>query len=273
MFSHRFHFAPRVPLGASLVGLLLLSGCGAGTGRPAASAPPEANARHAMEAAEAHHDSLAAAHVVVPEFADAAPLDQRLPADVIEALKGTSEPWMFAWRVGVGTFRWDQLGRTGVRALPDAAATFDGNADGEDLRLTFFAMPGPNGTTALDPYGEWSLVQQGEIVHARRFSSPSVDYIDLANHERRQVLELSDRWARVDGALWIDGDRFAVFAAERFAPNPWSGGPVLYLVDVRHRTVTRYAGPASDYAGYEEVSRDLDRTFKKRLGSLIFDGV
>jgi len=225
-----------------------------------------------MSSAEARHDSLAAALAAVPEFPDAAPLEMRLPADVADALKGSAEPWLFAWRVGVGTLRVDQLARTWTRPLPADREVFDGNADGEDLRLTFLDLPGPNGTTALDPYGEWTLVQQGEFVHARRLAPPSVAYIDLANHERRRVLVLSDRWARMDGALWLDADRFVVFAGERFEANPWSGGPVLYVVDVRRQTVTRYAGPAADYEGFTTVAHDLDRIFRKRFTAIVFDG-
>jgi hypothetical protein len=250
-----------------------MTGCG-GSASPGAitKAPPEANARAAMSAAGAHHDSLTAALAAVPEFPDAAPPAVRVPKDVAESLKGSAEPWLFAWRVGVGTFRLDQLARTWTRPLAPDLEVFDGNADGEDLRLTFLAMPGPNGTTALDPYREWTLVQEGEFVHARRLAAPSVDYIDLANHERRRVLLLSDRWSRVDGALWIDNTRFVIFAGERFAANPWSGGPVLYVVDVAKETLTRYEGPGGDYEGFQTVGHDLDRIFRKRFASLIFDG-
>jgi len=268
------HFQPAVRTCAVALlaaSALALGGCGR-LQFGASAVATDANARLAMAQAQAQHDSLTSALAPVPSFPDAAPVADQVPKDVMDALKGTAEPWMIAWRVDLGTFRLDQLARTWTRPLQDDVEPYDGNAEGEDLRLTFFAMPGPNGTTALDPYGEWALAQEGEVVHARRAEPPAVAYIDLAGHERRKVLVLPDRFARVDGALWLDGSRFLVFAGERFEPNPWSGGPVLYLVDLARGTMTRYAGPGGDYAGYQEVGRALDRRFRKQLSAVVFDG-
>ncbi len=267
----RMDFHPAHRAAAWALAAVCASGCG-GVRMGANAVKTDASARAAMAQAEAQHDSLVSARAPVPEYPDAAPRERQLPADVVEALKGTAEPWMFAWRVDLGTFRMDQLARTWTHALPGDVAPYDGNAEGEDLRLTFLATPGPSGTTALDPYGEWALVREGEIVHAHRAQAPSVAFIDLANHERRRVLDLSDRFARVDGALWLDGDRFVIFAAERFESNPWSGGPVLYVVDLRHSQVTRFSGPGGTYEGYQAVGRDLDRKFRGRLTALVFDG-
>ena len=44
------------------------------------------------------------------------------------------------------------------------------------------------------------------------------------------------------------------------------------LHGIARETVARYAGPGTDYAGFMTVAHDLDRIFRKRFSSLVFDG-
>src|SRR5688572_28970864 len=104
---------------------------------------------------------------------DAAP-EKQLPAEVKDSLKGEIEPWLFAWRAGLGTFRMDELGATGTRPLAlDRLEPFDGNAPGEDLRLLHLALPSPGGTTLLDPYVDWTLTSDGTNVRAAPDGEPT----------------------------------------------------------------------------------------------------
>src|SRR5438445_808672 len=100
--------------------------------------------RGARAAGEGVDRPMVASSAQVPAFPDAAPADRQLPADVVEALKGSAESWTLAWRADLGTFRLDQMARTWTRPLAADPEPYDGNAEGEDLRLTFFAMPGPS---------------------------------------------------------------------------------------------------------------------------------
>jgi hypothetical protein len=201
-----------------------------------------------------------------------APAEKQLPADVKDALKGTIEPWLLAWRVPLGTFRATELVRTGERPLPeDDVSPFDGNAEGVDLRLLYLAIPSPRGNVLLDPHLEWTLAGEADRVRATRDGLPGAELIDLSTRIRQHVLNARGPGARVDGGAWIDDTRFVVFAAERFEPNPWCGGPVLYVVDTTRGTVTRYAGPGTDYDGYRAVGGGFDRRFRAALPQVAFD--
>lgn len=206
-----------------------------------------------------------------PALIGDAPLDQQLPAEVKDALKGDIEPWLFAWRVGLGTFRVDELALTGTRPLAlDRLEPFDGNAPGEDLRLLHLALPSPAGAILLDPYLDWTLTSRDDQVYARRDGPPTVALIDLKSRVRQRLFDAKSPFGRFDGAIWLDADRFVVFAAERFEPNPWRGGPVLYLVDLKAETVMRYQGPGLDFDSFRMVEKDLDRRFRSTLPDVIF---
>src|SRR5688572_5216583 len=162
----------------------LACGCAADDDGPP-EAPPRAQTALDVEAARVARTGAApGAQVATPLLGDAAAAKQ-LPADVKEALKGEIEPWLFAWRVGLGTFRMDELGATGTRPLAlDRLEPFDGNAPGEDLRLLHLALPSPGGTTLLDPYVDWTLTSDGTNVRAARDGEPTVALIDLKSRVR-----------------------------------------------------------------------------------------
>src|SRR6188472_4114774 len=150
----RFHLVTLV------LGSLVVGGCAANADGP----PPPPHARTAIdvEAARAARTGAAPGTQGTTALLGDAAAAKQLPADVKEALKGEIEPWLFAWRVGLGTFRVDELGATGTRPLAlDRLEPFDGNAPGEDLRLLHLALPSPGGTTLLDPYVDWTLTTDG----------------------------------------------------------------------------------------------------------------
>jgi len=130
----RFHLVTLV------LGSLVVGGCAANDDS-SPPAPPHARTAIDVEAArEARTGAAPGAQGATALIGDAA-LTRQLPADVKEALKGEIEPWLFAWRVGLGTFRVDELGATGTRPLAlDRIEPFDGNAPGEDLRLLHLAL-------------------------------------------------------------------------------------------------------------------------------------
>ncbi|MEP7027331.1 MAG: hypothetical protein ABI960_01940 [Candidatus Eisenbacteria bacterium] len=263
----------------ALVLALALAGCGGG-GRTSND-----DAREAAELARAKPKSAldveadrAAATAEAPGaagpavLAGDAPEAKQLPADVQEALKGSVEPWLFAWRAALGTFRATELANTGSRALvEDDVVPFDGNAEGQDLRLLYLATPSPGGAVLLDPHLEWTLSGEAGRVRATRGGWPGVEMIDLTTHIRQRVLEAKGPGARIDGAVWLDERRFVVFAAERLVPNPWRGGPVVYLVDLASRRVTRFAGPGCEYRAYREVGSGFDRRFRAGLPGVGFE--
>ena len=201
---------------------------------------------------------------------DAAP-GRQLPADVGEALRGSVEPWMFTWRAGLGTFRLEELARTDTQPLdPDDADAFDGNAEGVDLRLLYLAMPSPDGQLLLDPYLGWTLEGSGRHVKATREDFAGVALIDLHAHVTRPVLDGRGPGARIDAAMWLDEHRFIVFAAEQIGAKPWRGGPVIYVVDLAAKSITRYAGPSGDQGVYASVEADFERVFRKRFPATEF---
>jgi len=261
-------------LAALACAALLLYGCGGG-GDDAAKVEaqaPKPVTRVDVEAARvvstgARQGALGADPALIGD----APADQQLPADIKETLKGDIEPWLFAWRVGLGTFRVDELALTGIRPLAlDRLEPFDGNAPGEDLRLLHLALPSPAGAMLLDPYLDWTLTSRDDQVYARRDGQATVALIDLKSRVRQRLFDARSPFGRFDGAIWLDSDRFVVFAAERFDPNPWRGGPVLYLVDLKAGTVTRYQGPGVDFEDFRMVEKDLDRRFRSSLPDVIF---
>ena len=251
---------------------LLAGGCADDDGPP----PPPPHARTAIDveaAREARTGAAPGARGTTTLIGDAA-LAKQLPSDFKEALKGEIEPWLFAWRVGLGTFRVDELGATGTRPLSlDDIEPFDGNAPGEDLRLLHLALPSPGGTTLLDPYVDWTLTSDGTNVRAERDGDPAVTLIDLKSRVRQRLFDARPPSGRIDGAIWLDEKRFVVFAAERFEPNPWRGGPVLYLVDLGQATVTRYEGPGVEFDGFKLVEKDLERRFRKSLPDVLFSTI
>jgi hypothetical protein len=256
--------------------LLFVCGCAAGDDEEAARALAAAAAKP-KTALDVQADRVAATGARVgaqgagPALVGDAPADRQLPPDVKAALRGEIEPWLFAWRAALGTFRADELARTDTRPLAlDRLEPFDGNAPGEDLRLQYLALPSPGGGTVLDPYVDWSLDAREELVHARRDGPPTVALIDLRSRVRQRLFDARPPFGRFDGAHWLDAHRFVVFAAERFAPNPWRGGPVLYVVDLEAATVTRYAGPGVDFTGFRDVEKELERRFRSTLPNLIF---
>jgi hypothetical protein len=260
---------------AALAGAaLVIYGCGASDNEEAArlASPPKPLTALDVEAARAAATAGApGAQGAGPGFVGDAPAAQQLPADAKIALKGEIEPWLFSWRVSLGTFRVEELAQTGTRPLAlDRLEPFDGNAPGEDLRLLHLALPSPGGTTVLDPYLDWSLTARGDQVYAHRDGRATVALIDLKSHVRQHLFDARAPYGRFDGAQWLDADRFVVYAAERFEPNPWRGGPVVYLVDLAAGTATRFQGPAVDYAGFKLVEKDLERQFRKGLPDVIF---
>jgi len=251
----------------------LAAGCSADDDGPP-PAPPHARTAIDVEAARAARTGAApGAQGTAALIGDAVPAKQ-LPRDVKEALKGEIEPWLFAWRVGLGTFRVDELSATGTRPLAlDRLEPFDGNAPGEDLRLLHLALPSPGGTTLLDPYVDWTLSSDGTNVRAERDGDPAVTLIDLRSRVRQRLFDARPPQGRIDGAIWLDEKRFVVFAAERFEANPWRGGPVLYLVDLAQATVTRYEGPPLEFDGFKLVEKDLERRFRKSLPDVLFSTI
>jgi hypothetical protein len=248
----------------------LAAGCSTGDDAPAP--PPKKLTALDREAARVVATATApGARGAGPGLAgDAAP-DRQLPADVKTALRGEIEPWLFAWRVGLGTFRLDELSSTGTHDLAlDRMEPFDGNAPGVDLRLLHFALPSPTGQVLLDPYMDWTLTDVDGTVRARRDGDPAVVLIDLKTRVRQTLIDARPPNGRFDGAFWLDDRRIVLLAAERFEANPWRGGPVLYLVDLGAEKVTRFEGPALDFDAWKAVEADLERRFKKTLPGLKF---
>ena len=266
----------RAPLALAGVLAVALAGCGGDPGDAARVAAEQAHAKP-RTALDVEADRAAATARFPgsngPTVLEGdAPAEKQLPADVQGAIKGTIEPWLIAWRVPLGTFRATELARTDQQALPEDDVTpFDGNAEGADLRLLYLAIPSPAGGILLDPHLEWTLAGEPGHVVAARDRSPGAELIDLTTRIRTHVLDARGPGARVDGAAWIDDDRFVVFAAERFESNPWRGGPVLYVIDIAHGTVTRYAGPETDYEGFRTVGGGFDRRFRAALPDVVFD--
>jgi len=264
------------PLALAGVLAATLAGCGGDSGDAARVVAERANAKP-KSTLDAEADRVAATASYPgangPAVLDGdAPAERQLPADVKDALKGTIEPWLIAWRVPLGTFRATELARTGEQALrEDDATPFDGNAEGADLRLLYLAIPSPGGGILLDPHLEWTLAGEPGHVVATRDGSPGAELIDLSTRIRTHVLDARGPGGRVDGAAWIDDSRFVVFAAERFESNPWRGGPVLYVIDTTRGTVTRYAGPETDYEGFRAVGGGFDRRFRTALPDVAFD--
>ena len=231
-------------------------------GKPA-TIPPVATRAAAM-------DSVRAKALADPLVLDgAAPLDRQLPVELRQQLRPELESWVLAWRVPRPNFRLDQLARTETRPINETdLQVFDGNAEGEDLRLLYLCLPGMDPQKLADPYLDIVLTQHGEKITARRIGSPGVDLIDLATKTKRRALS-APPFGRFDGARWIDGSHLIVLASERIEDNPFGGGPVLYVVDVRDETVTRYAGPSVPYDDFVAVRAELDR--KLRLGNREID--
>ncbi len=224
-----------------------------------------APAAQAPAAAPAAPDSPAHGAPVDPQalhFADAAPADRQLLAELQRELRGPLETWVFAWRIGLGTFRLDQLARQGVTEITNEdVEPWDGNAEGEDLRLLHLAIPSPDVTRLVDPHLDLDLSARGAVVLARRWRSPGVALVDLKRRYIHRMLSGGEN-VRFDGAHWIDRDRFVVMAAERRNARSFEGGPVLYLVDLREEKITRYEGPVGDRAAWEDVRRELERRFR-----------
>jgi hypothetical protein len=266
-------FKPR--FAALACAALLVCGCAPDDDAPArlaarAQAKP-ASALDVQAARAAETGAALGAQGADPGLLGDAPPEQQLPADVKTALKGEIEPWLFAWRVSLGTFRVDELAKTGTRPLAlDRTEPFDGNAPGEDLRLLYLALPSPGAGSVLDPYLDWTLSARGDQVWARRDGRGAIALIDLKSHVRQRLFDARAPFGRFDGAVWLDADHFVVYAAERFEPNPWRGGPVLYVVDLAAGTATRYQGPAVDFDGFKPVEQDLERRFRNTLKDVIF---
>lgn len=201
-------------------------------------------------------------------FPGSAPVELQLPDATMRELRRPTESWVFAWRIGLGTFRLDQLERKVTRPLPsDQTTTYNGNAYGEDLRLLHLAIPSPEATRLVDPHLDIDLVARGEGIVARRTRTAGVEYIDLKRRTSQRVLS-GGEGTRFDGAHWIDGDRFVVFAAERREGPEWLGGPSLYLVNLAEKTITRYDGPAGDQEAWERVRLELERRFRAERPAL-----
>ena len=260
---------------APLALVLLLAGCSPSSDEDArvAAAQAAAKPKTALDTEATRLATTAAAPGALgPAVLQGdAPAEKQLPKDVKDALKGEIEPWLFAWRIGLGTFRVDELARTDTQTLvEDGLEPFDGNAEGQDLRLLYLAIPSPKGGVLLDPYLDWTLAGEAGRVRAEHDGFASVDLIDLNTRIRQHVLDGRGPGARIDGAFWLDDARFVVFAGERNEPNPWQGGPVLYVVDLEKATIERYAGPSGDHAAFTLVTHDLDRLFRKRLPEVSF---
>jgi hypothetical protein len=256
-----------------LIVALVAAGCGGGNSTTAGSTASSRTERKLdVEAARVAATSDSNASVALaPGYLGEAPAEKQLPDDVKESLKGTIEPWLFAWRAGLGIFRVDQLALTDTQPLSDDdTEPYDGNAEGEDLRLLHFALPAIGGENVLDPFLDWTLSSHGNQTVAHHAGSPGVALIDLKGHLRRRLFDPHEPEGRIDGAYWLDERRFVVFAAERFVPNPWSGGPVIYLVDLEADTAARYEGPAGDYDSFKSVSETLDRRFQTRFPGVHF---
>jgi hypothetical protein len=207
------------------------------------------------------------------EFDGAAALELQMPAALRQAVRGELEPWVLAWRVPIPNFRLDQLARTTVRPLdPNELQEFDGNAQGQDLRLLYLCLPGMDPLKLADPYLDLELSQSGDHVVARRTGSPGVALIDLAKKTRQRALP-APAFGRFDGARWVDATRLLVLASERIEANPFAGGPVLYLVDLERSTVTRYAGPSAPFDEFVAVRRELDRKMKVGNRSIVFASI
>jgi hypothetical protein len=261
-------------LASFLCALLFLAGCGAreqAMNGSTMQAPKPVTALDVEAARVVLTGAARGAQGPGPALLGDAPAGKQLPALIKQSLKGEIEPWLFAWRVGLGTFRVDQLANTGTRPLAEGGLEpFDGNAPGEDLRLLHLALPSPGGETVLDPYLDWTLTAQGEHVIARRDGRAAVAVIDLRSKVRQRLLDARPPFGRFDGAMWLDAQRCVLYAAERFDANPWRGGPVLYVVDMVDGTVTRYQGPGVDFAGFKLVEKDLERRFRLRMPNLRF---
>ncbi|MGH7725273.1 MAG: hypothetical protein ACREOU_07565 [Candidatus Eiseniibacteriota bacterium] len=203
-------------------------------------------------------------------FSDAAPPDKQLSSELQRDLRGPLESWVFAWRIGLGTFRLDQLEQKSVTKLTnDEVAPWDGNAEGEDLRLLHLAIPSPEATRVVDAHMDLELVPRGELVRARRVRPAGVALIDLKRRFIHRVL-WGEEDTRYDGAQWIDGDRFVVMAAERKEARLFEGGPVLYLIDLREETITRYQGPLGDRNAWDKVQSEVERRFRQERQTLAF---
>jgi hypothetical protein len=215
-------------------------------------------------------DSARAKAMVEPLVLDgAAPLERQLPSELRSRIRPEIESWVLAWRVPRPNFRLDQLALTGTRALSDGGLEiFDGNAEGQDLRLLYLCLPGMDPSKLADPYLDLQLTQSGGRVVARRVGDPGVELIDLEHKTKRRALN-APPFGRFDGAYWIDATHLLVLASERIEENPFGGGPVLYVIDVRDETVTRYAGPSVPYAEFVGVRSELDR--RLRLGNREID--
>jgi hypothetical protein len=199
----------------------------------------------------------------------AADLELQLPAELRNRIRSELEPWVLAWRVARPNFRLDQLARTEVRPLgAQGLEPFDGNADGQDLRLLYLCLPGMDPLKLADPFLDLELTQSGDRIVARRVGSPGVALIDLERKTRQRALT-APPFGRFDGARWIDATHLLVLASERIEPNPFAGGPVLYVVDVEAETVTRYAGPVVPYDEFVGVRKELDR--KLEVGNRAID--
>ena len=258
-----------VAMGATLA---FAAGCGLVPGfrGGTASAPAQdaAVATHAVHVARP--DSVNANYGPL-QLADSAPEAAQLPKDVTDALRGSIEPWVFAWRAGLGTCRLDQFERTGSWPISlENLEPYDGNAEGEDLRLLYLAIPSPTVTQVADPYLDWSLVQDGEIVRAHRDGLPGVALIDLGQRVRQRLIAARAPGDRIDDALWIGEQRLVVLAAERTGKNPYRGSPVVYVLELGRGTVSRYEGPAGDFEACETVRRALERRLHARLKDLVF---
>jgi hypothetical protein len=260
---------PHIRLAALALAALVLFGCSSGDDAPPPE-PPHVQTALDVEAARAAATGTApGAQGAGPMLEGDAALAKQLPADVKEALKGEIRAVAVRWRVGLGTFRVDELGATGARpaARPDGAVRRQ--RAGEDLRLLHLAMPSPGGTTLLDPYVDWTLTSDGTTVRAVRDGDPTVELIDLKNRVRQRLFDARQPYGRIDGAIWLDE------TASRFSPPSASrrtrgSAAVLYLVDLSKESVTRYEGPPLDFEGFKLVEKDLERRFRKNLPDVLF---